>query len=329
MNEKFGVQIAGTGSYLPEKILTNFDLEKMVDTSDQWIIERTGIRERRIVSENTTSSDIAVEAGKKAIADANISVNDIDLIIVATITPDMFFPSTACLVQKKLNIKNSACFDISAACSGFIYGLGSAKSFIESGGFKTCLLIGVETLSKITNWKDRATCILFGDGAGAAILTRSETKNKILSVYLDADGKYSDILEIPAGGSRMPASEKTLRESLHFIRMDGKEVFKLAVIKMLKATEKALEMSGKKIEELSLLIPHQANMRIIEALAQRLTLPKEKIFINLDKYGNISAASTIIALDEARHQGLVKSGDLVELVAFGGGLTWAASVIEL
>jgi len=328
MNEKFGVRIAGTGSYLPEKVLTNFDLEKMVDTSDQWIIERTGIRERRIAPENMVTSDLAVEAAKKAIEDAKILPGDIDLIIVATTLPDMYFPSTACIVQQKLNIRKAACFDISAACSGFIYGLAVAKSMIESGPFKTCLLVGAEMLSKITNWKDKTTCILFGDGAGAAILTRSET-NKILSVYMEADGSYSNILELPAGGSRMPASEKTVKEGLHFIRMEGKEVFKLAVMKMLEASRKALEASGKKIEDLALLIPHQANLRIIEAIAERLTLPREKVFVNLDKYGNISAATTIIALDEARQQGRVKTGDIVELIAFGGGLTWGAAVIEL
>ena len=328
MNEKFGVQIAGTGSYLPDKILTNFDLEKMVDTSDQWILERTGIRERRIASENTVTSDIAVEAAKKAIADAKIQPADIDLIIVATTLPDMNFPSTACIVQKKLNIRKAACFDLSAACCGFIYGLGIVKSLIETGSFKTCLLVGAELLSKITNWKDRGSCVLFGDGAGAAILTRSD-KNKILSVYMGSDGRYSEILEMPAGGSRMPASEKTVRENLHTIKMEGKEVFKLAILKMLDASRKALETSGKKIEDLALLIPHQANLRIIEAMAERLTIPRERVFVNLDKYGNISSATTIIALDEARKQGKLKSGDLVELIAFGAGLTWGAAILEM
>ncbi len=329
MDKKFGVEIIGTGSYLPEKILTNFELEKMVDTSDEWITTRTGIKERRIADKDTSTSDLAVSAAKKAIENAKINPEEIDLIIVATITPDMIFPSTACFVQKKLNIKKGASFDISAACSGFIYGLACAKAMIESGDFSTCLLIGAETLSKITNWKDRSTCVLFGDGAGAMILRRTETENSILSIYLDSNGAYTDILMVPGGGSKNPVTIETIQKNMHFIYMNGKEVFKLAVTKMLEATYKALEMCDKKIEDIKLVIPHQANIRIIEAMRERLKVPPEKIFVNLEKYGNISAATTIIALDEARNQNLVKKGDLVELVAFGGGLTWAASVIRL
>ncbi|MFN3966227.1 MAG: beta-ketoacyl-ACP synthase III [Endomicrobiia bacterium] len=329
MNKKFGVEIIGTGSYLPEKILTNFDLEKIVETSNEWITTRTGIKERRIADKNTATSDLAINAAIKAIEDSKIKPEEIDLIIVATVTPDMFFPSTACIVQKKLGIKKSACFDIFAACSGFIYGLGCAKALLESGEFSTCLLIGAETLSKFTNWKDRSTCVLFGDGAGAMILRKTEKENNILSIYMDSDGSYGDILTIPGGGSRNPATIETVQQNLHTIHMNGKEVFKLAVIKMIEATYKAIEMAGKKIEDISLIIPHQANKRIIDAMKERLNVPSEKIFVNLQKYGNMSSATTIVALDEARTQKIVKKDDLIELVAFGGGLTWGASVIKL
>ncbi|MDI6641447.1 MAG: beta-ketoacyl-ACP synthase III [Elusimicrobiota bacterium] len=329
----YGIKILSTGSYLPEKVLTNYDLEKLVDTSDEWITTRTGIKERRIASSDVACSDLSVEASKKAIEDAGISAEEIDLIIVATITPDMLFPSTACLVEKKLNIKNRCAFDISAACSGFVYGLGCAKALLEAGSYSTCLLIGAEVLSKITNWKDRSTCILFGDGAGAMILKRveraAEDQSDILSVYLSSDGNYGDLLKLPAGGSLQPASFQTVQQNLHYIQMEGREVFKLAVMKMLEAAKKALEMCNLKFEDLALLIPHQANIRIIDAIAERVNLPREKIFVNLDKYGNISSATTIIALDEARKSGIVKPGDLVELVAFGGGLTWAAAVIRV
>jgi len=329
MDKKFGVEIIGVGSYLPEKILTNADLEKMVDTSDEWITTRTGIKERRIADKDSATSDLAVNAAKKAIENAGIKPEDIDLIIVATITPDLQFPSTACFVQKKLGIKKGACFDISAACSGFIYGLGCAKSMLESGYFSMCLLIGAETLSRVTNWKDRSTCVLFGDGAGAMILKRTDKENNILSIYLDSDGTYTDILMIPAGGSKLPATVETVQKDMHFIQMNGKEVFKFAVTKMVEAIYKALEMCNKKIEEISLIIPHQANMRIIDAMKERLNVPPEKIFVNLQKYGNMSSATTIVALDEAINQQIVKKGDLVELVAFGGGLTWASTVIRL
>ncbi|MBU0952078.1 MAG: ketoacyl-ACP synthase III [Elusimicrobia bacterium] len=330
MDKRKGIKIIGTGSFIPEKIITNADLEKMVDTTDEWITQRTGIKERHIVEPGVPTSDIAVEASKKAIKDAGIDPQEVDLIIVATATPDMFFPSTACVVQKKLGIKsNPVSFDIFAACSGFLYALGIAKNMLECGQYKTALVIGAETLSKVTNWKDRGTCILFGDGAGAMLIRATDEETNILSITLGANGSYTDILEIPAGGSRYPATLETIEQGLHYIRMDGKEVFKHAVISMLKATNKALDMCNKKIEDIALLIPHQANMRIIEALGERLKLPREKIFVNLHKYGNLSAATTIVALDEARKQGLVKEGDLVELVAFGSGLTWGAGVVRL
>jgi 3-oxoacyl-[acyl-carrier-protein] synthase-3 len=311
-------------------VLTNAELEKMVQTTDEWITTRTGIKERHIADEKTATSDLAYEAAKIALDEAKLSVEDIDAIIVATITPDMLFPSTACFVQKRLNAKKSAAFDILAACSGFIYGLSIAKSYIESGFYKNVLVIGAETLSKITDWQDRNTCILFGDGAGAMVLSRSEDeKSNILSIYLGADGNYDYLLNLPGGGSRNPQSQKVIDERLNFMKMEGKEVFKVAVTKMSESAEKALELAGKTRNDLALVIPHQANRRIIEAIAKRLEFPLDKVFINLHKYGNVSAATTIIGLDEARKSGKVKKGDLVELVAFGGGFTWAAAVLEL
>lgn len=322
-------KILGTGSYFPKKILTNADLEKIVDTTDEWITERTGIKERRIADEKTATSDLAVEAVKKAVLEAKISLKEIDMIIVATATPDMYFPSTACLVQKRLNIKNSACLDISAACSGFIYGLACAKNLIQTGTYKTIVLVGAETLSKITNWKDRNTCVLFGDGAGAMVLQRSENENNILSIHLGANGTYADLLNLPAGGTRCPTTKETIDNNLNYLHMEGKEVFKLAIIKMIEATKKALEKCGKTVDDLKLLIPHQANIRIIQTMAEKLNFPMGKIFINLHKYGNVSAATTITALDEAKKQGQLNKGDLVELVAFGGGMTWGAAVLKL
>jgi len=326
----YTVKILGTGSYTPEKILTNADLEKMVQTSDEWITSRTGMKERHIADEHTATSDLAIQAAKRAIEDAKINPEEIECIIVATITPDMLFPSTACFVQRALNVPNAASYDILAACSGFIYGLSIAKGYIESGIYKKVLLIGAETLSKLTDWSDRNTCILFGDGAGAMILARSESQETdILSIYLGSDGNYEKLLYMPGGGSRNPATAKTVEDKMHFIRMEGKEVFKVAVLKMAEAAEKALELAGKKCSDLKLLIPHQANKRIIDAIARRMDVPLEKVFVNLHKYGNVSAATTIIALDEARKANLVTKGDLVELVAFGGGFTWGATVIRL
>ncbi|MCX5782055.1 MAG: ketoacyl-ACP synthase III [Elusimicrobia bacterium] len=326
---KFGVKILGTGSSVPDKILTNSELEKMVQTTDEWITSRTGIKERRIADKNTATSDLAIGAAKKALAEAKIKPEELDAIIVATITPDMFFPSTACLIQKAINAKNAFTFDLSAACSGFIYGLAVAKNFIENGFCKNILLIGAETLSKITDWKDRNTSVLFGDGAGAMVLSRSETENNILSVYLGADGTYADLLYLPGGGSRNPSTEETVKNRMHYIKMEGKEVFKVAIIKMIEAAQKALDLAKIKCEEISLLIPHQANLRIIEAITKRMGLPKEKVFVNLHKYGNVSAATTIIAFDEALKEGKVKKGDIVELVAFVGGFTWASAVLKI
>lgn len=326
----YGVKILSTGSYLPPKILTNLDIEKMVQTSDEWITTRTGIKERRIADQNTATSDLALFAVEKALQEANFKPQDIEAIIVATITPDMFFPSTACFLQKLLGINGSAAFDIAAACSGFIYGLAVAKSFIETGLYKNVLLVGAETLSKITDWTDRNTCVLFGDGAGAILLSRtSKEETQILSIYLGADGSYDNLLQIPGGGSRNPTSPKTIEQRMHYMKMEGREVFKVAVSKMSESAEKAIELANIKCSDLSLLIPHQANQRIIEAIRKKLNFPPEKVFINLDKYGNVSSATTIIALDEARKSNRVKRGDLVELVAFGGGFTWGATVLKI
>lgn len=329
MNNKFGVKILGTGAYVPEKVLTNFDLEKMVDTSDEWISTRTGIKERRIAGESQNLSDLALEAAKKALNNSGVAVQDVDLIIVATISGDMPFPATSCILQNKLGASQAVAFDISAACSGFVYGLAAAKAFIESGIYKTVLLVGGEVLSRITDWHDRNTCILFGDGAGAMVLQASEKDNDILSVYLGTDGSYENLLNIPAGGTARPTTHETVDNRQHYIKMAGKDVFKIAVVKMAEASRKALELSGKKEEEIALYIPHQANLRIIEAVAKRLSIAEEKFYINVQKYGNMSAATTIVALDEARNSGRVSKNDLVQIMAFGGGLTWGAAVLKI
>ncbi len=322
------IQIIGTGSYLPEKVLSNHDLEKMVDTTDEWIVTRTGIKQRRIASSDQAASDLAVAAAKKAINNANISPDDIDLVIVATITPDMLFPSTACIVQSKLGIKNAAVFDIGAACTGFIYGLSVAHQFLQNGSCKTALVIASEVLSKITDWEDRNTCVLFGDGSGAAILQKSNTEDGFLSFYLGADGQYIDLLKMPAGGSRIPATIDTVQNRMHYLKMIGNEVFKIAVQSMLESANIALNQCGLTCEDVNLVIPHQANIRIIKALAKRMRLAKENIFMNIEKYGNMSAATIAVGLDEAMKSGRIKKGDIIELVAFGAGFTKGACVIR-
>ncbi len=324
-----GIKILSVGSYVPEKILTNFDLEKMVETSDEWISTRTGIKERRIADKNESTSDLAYKASLKAIENAKISVDDIDLIILATVSPDAPMPATACYLQKKLKAFNAVAFDISAACSGFIYGVSIAKAFISSGMYKRVLLVGVETLSRITDWTDRNTCVLFGDGAGAMIFEASQQDNDVISTYLGTDGSHTDILNIPAGGSVMPTSVQTVEQRLNFVKMVGKEVFKVAVSKMALAVNKAQELAGLTDKDINLYIPHQANLRIIEAVAKKANVTKEKVYINVHKYGNMSAATTIVALDEAFREGKIKKGDLVELVAFGAGLTWGACILKI
>lgn len=322
--------IAGTGKYVPEKIVSNDDLAKIMDTSDEWIFGRSGIKRRRIAADGETTSDMAVNAARNAIADAQLTAQDIDLVIVTTVTPDMLFPSTACLLQAKLGIRNNIpCFDLEAACSGFVYGMEVATSMMFSGKYKHALVVSSEKMSSILDWQDRSTCVLFGDGAGAVVLSASEEKGiGILGNVLGADGSDKAMLCLPAGGSAMPASEHTVANKLHFVKMDGREVFKHAVKIM---QEKALEVLDKcnvGAEEVALLIPHQANTRIIETVAKRLKIPPEKVYINIENYGNTSSASIPIALDEAKKEGRIKKGDLVLLVAFGAGLTWGATLFK-
>ncbi|SHJ04876.1 3-oxoacyl-[acyl-carrier-protein] synthase-3 [Lutispora thermophila DSM 19022] len=320
--------IIGTGSYLPDIVLTNGYFEERLDTSDEWIVSRTGIRERRKADDCIAASDMATYAALKAIEDANVAPEDIDMIIVATVTPDMLFPSTACIVQKNIGAINASAFDISAACSGFIYGLSIAEKFIKAGNAKYILVIGAEALSKITDYSDRNTCILFGDGAGAAVVAKVEESMGILAAYTGSDGRGGELLKLPAGGSRLPASCETIKNSLHFVKMDGSEVFKFAIKIMGEAAEKALEMCGLNKEDIDYLIPHQANIRIIESATKRLKIPQDKVFINIDKYGNMSAASIAVALDEANKAKKLNKGDIVVLVGFGGGLTWGAVVLK-
>ncbi|MBD3183254.1 beta-ketoacyl-ACP synthase III [Candidatus Poribacteria bacterium] len=323
--------LIGTGSFAPEKTLTNFDLEKMVDTSDEWIRRRTGMVERHIVDENTASSDLAIQAALKAIEKANIDPEEIDLIVLPTVTPDMSFPSTACFVQKGIGASNAAAFDISAGCSGFPYGISIADQFIKSGTYKTVLVIAAETLSKITDWTDRSTCVLFGDAAGAAVFQATRDNKGVISSYLSADGNFSggNLLSLPAGGSRNPASHETVDKRMHYIKMRGRELFKLGVKAMAESGLKALELGNLTLDDVTLCIPHQANKRIIDAVGERLGLPEEKMFINVDKYGNTSSATMAVALDEAIRNEKVGSGDIVLIVAFGSGLTWAAIAIRL
>ncbi|MFH1540619.1 MAG: beta-ketoacyl-ACP synthase III [Elusimicrobiota bacterium] len=324
-----GIEIIGIGSCLPEKILTNSELEKIVETSNEWIATRTGIKERRIARDADATSDLAIDAAKKALKKAKISAQDLDAIIVATITPDMFFPSTACFVQKGIGVNKAIAFDISAACSGFVYGITIAKSFIDSNMYKTVMVIGAEKLSSIIDWTDRNVCVLLGDGAGAVILKKTNSTSDILSTYLGANGNYNDLLMMPGGGSRNPATQKTIEERLHYMKMEGNKTFKIAVRTMADATKKAIELAKISCDDVKLLIPHQANIRIIEAVAKQLDIPIDKVFVNIQKYGNTSAASTPIALEEAISKGNVKKGDIVVLVAFGGGLTWGATAIKL
>jgi 3-oxoacyl-[acyl-carrier-protein] synthase III len=327
MKEKF-VGILGLGSYVPEKVVTNKDLEKILDTSDEWITERTGIRERHIAADHEATSDLATIAAQRALEDAGISAEELDLIIVGTVTPDMSFPSVACIVQENLRAKNAAAFDITAVCSGFIYGLVIAGQFIKTGIYRKVLVIGAETLSRIMDWQDRNTGVIFGDGAGAAVLGENPSGYGILGVNLGADGAGGDLLKVQAGGTRQPTSPETIAQRLHFIHMNGTEVFKFAVKAMGDSATKALEDAQLSPQDITYLVPHQANIRIIQASARRLGLPMEKVFVNLDRYGNTSAASIPIALDEVAKSNKLKNGDILLLVGFGGGLTWGATVIK-
>lgn len=322
------VSIVGTGSYVPEKVLSNADLEKMVETSDEWIVTRTGIRERRIAAPDEATSHMAAKAAQRALEQAGLWAEEIDLIIVATVTPDTSFPATACWVQKHIGATRAACFDLGAACSGFLYGIRVAEQFLANHTYETALVIGADKLSTIVDWTDRNTCVLFGDGAGAAVLRARSAPHGIISTIMGSDGRYSDLLITPVGGSLCPLTPENFDKKLHCLQMQGRETFKQAVLSMSSAAQAALEAAGLTPHDLACIIPHQANIRIIEALAERLDVPMEKFAVNLDKYGNTSAAAVAIALDEAHREGRFRQGDFILMVVFGGGLTWASSVIE-
>lgn len=320
--------ITGVGSYVPTRVLTNADLERMVETSDEWITTRTGIKERHVAAQDEFTSDLASHAAQRAMQQAGVTAEQIDLIIVATITPDMPFPSTACLVQRRIGAHRAAAFDLEAACSGFIYALEIAQQFIMSRTYDTVLVIGAEKLSSIVDWQDRNTCVLFGDGAGAAVLQNRPNAHGLLTAVMGADGTKSDLLFMPGGGSRCPATAESVASRSHFLRMEGKETFKNAVQAMLTAAEEAMRRCEIDISRIKCIIPHQANRRIIDAVGERLGAKDGQMFVNLQKYGNTSAASVAIALDEAVASGRVQRGDLVLLIVFGAGLTWGAAVIE-
>ena len=329
LTSEFHVCIAGTGSYVPERILTNAELAIQVDTSDEWIVSRTGIRERRIAAEGEFTSHMATHAARHALEQAGLAAEDVELIIVATITPDTLTPATACYVQRNLGANGAVAFDISAACSGFLYAMKISKRLISSGAFKNALIIGAEKLSAVTNWEDRTTCVLFGDGAGAAVLRRAEPgEGSILATEMGTDGNLTHLLNIPGGGVACPITAANVDQHLCTLTMLGKEVFKHAVNRMKEAAEKVIERSGLLPQDIACVIPHQANLRIIDAIADRLAVPNERVFVNLDKYGNTSAAAVAIALDEAHRGGSFKRGDHIVLVVFGAGLTWAAAAIR-
>jgi len=320
--------IAGVGSYVPENVLTNFALEKMLDTSDEWICSRSGIRERRLSAADEATSDLALKASVRALANAGVSPEEVDLIIVATNTPDMLFPATACLVQDGLGAKNAGAFDLLAGCTGFIYAMAVADQFIAAGTARTVLVAGSETLTKVLNWQDRSTCVLFGDGAGAVVMKQAPEDRGILAVKLGSDGSGGKLLQLPAGGSRMPASAQTVAEGMHFLQMNGREVFKFAVRAMEDGAGEVLRRAGLTLADVDFLVPHQANIRIIEHAAKKMNLPMERVAVNVDRYGNTSTASVPIALEEALAAGKIKDGDHVIMVGFGAGLTWAGLLIK-
>lgn len=324
-----GVIVSGTGSYAPSTIVTNDDLSAKVDTSDEWIRTRTGIRERRLAGKDELTSTMGARAGQAAMDDAGLSPEEIDLVIVATLSPDMLFPSTASLIQTQLGLNLVTSFDISAACSGFIYALEVASNMMRGNAYRNVLVIGSEKISSILDWQDRSTCVLFGDGAGAVVLTKTKnTSHGIIDSYTGNDGSKPELLYMPAGGSALPASEQSIAQRQHFLKMNGKEIFKIAVKWMEQSAMRLLERHGLAPQDMNLIIPHQANLRIIDALARSTKIPKEKFFVNLDRYGNTSAASIPIALHEARQKGCIQSGDYVLLVAFGAGLTWGSTLIK-
>lgn len=328
MEKGYKASITGVGSFLPEKVLTNDDLSKMLDTTDEWIIKRTGIRERRIVEDGVAASDLAVEASLRALDDANVLPTEVDLIITSTITPDCLFPSTSCYVQEKIGARNAGSFDLLAACAGFVYALSVAKGFVVSGAMKTVLVVGAECMSKITDYTDRSTCILFGDGAGAVVIQQGNGGREIVTTHLGSDGSQAEILMLPAGGSKLPASRETVESGLHYIKLRGKEVFRQAIINLVDVVTKAAADNNMQVEDFDMVIPHQSNIRIIEAAMEKLGLPKEKAYINIDRYGNTSSASIPIAIDEIEKGQMLNPGDTAILVAFGGGLTWGSSVIK-
>jgi 3-oxoacyl-[acyl-carrier-protein] synthase-3 len=327
MSERRAV-ITGTGSSLPDRILTNAELERMVDTSDEWITSRTGIRERRVAGDDEPMSLFATRAAEAALAAAETSAADLDLVLCATVTPDMPIPSTACIIQDRLGAKKAAAFDMAAGCSGFLYGLTVAERFLASPQYEAILLIGAEVLSKYVDWKDRTTCVLFGDGAGAVVLKAGKAPYGVLATTLRADGALADFIHVPAGGTREPASEKTIAERRHYIRMKGNETFKMAVRSMEEASRQVLDRAGLSTQDVALFIPHQANLRIIDAVGTRLGLRPDQVLINIERVGNTSAASIPVALDEAARAGRLKRGDVVLLAAFGTGLTWGAAVLR-
>ncbi|MFL6542288.1 MAG: beta-ketoacyl-ACP synthase III [Chthoniobacterales bacterium] len=323
------VSIVGTGSYVPERRLTNADLSAIVDTSDEWITTRTGIKERRVAAKDEWTSHMATKAARNAMEQAGVTAEEIDMILVATATPDMVFPATACFVQRELGAKNAACLDVSAACAGFLFAVEIGQQFITSHTHETVLIIGAEKLTSITNWEDRNTCVLFGDGAGAVILKhRDASEHGVISTHIGSDGNFADILFMPGGGCRTPITRDNADRKLQTIHMSGKDVYKQAIVSMMSAANKALDAAGLTIDDIACIIPHQANLRIIEAIGERLKFPRERIFVNLDKYGNTSAAAVAIALDEANRTGHIKRGDYILLIVFGGGLTWASSVMQ-
>ncbi len=323
------VAITGTGKYVPERILTNEDLRQMVDTSDEWITTRTGIKKRRIAAANEATSDLASAAARQALENADVAAADLDLIVVGTVTPDMAFPATACFVQKELGATKATCFDVSGACSGFLYGLEIARGYIASGMAEKALVIGADKLSGIIDWTDRNTCVLFGDGAGAAVLEAAKDGGgEVVSTYSGSDGSLDEILNVPAGGSRCPLTSENVDSKLNTMKMAGREVYRHAVTTMVSAAKEAITRAGLTPKDIACFIPHQANLRIIETIAHKLDMPMERFFVNLTEYGNTSAAAVAIALDEAQRSGRIKRGDYILMVVFGGGLTWASSVIR-